>query len=180
MFNKDAAIQSIDYIVKTIGTTDIIKVLKLLFFAERYHIRKYARSISEDTFYAMKKGPVPSNTYDLIKKNNIQELSITSKEISSNNYFKTLEDYEDLSTTDIEALDFAVKNFGDLSSKQLIDKTHDYKEWNRFVNELKANNTSIKINPEDYFLDTEECSSEYNDIPMETVKLSQDMFYGRL
>jgi len=41
-------------------------LLKLAFFADRYHLRNYARPISGDIYYAMKLGPVPSALKDII------------------------------------------------------------------------------------------------------------------
>src|SRR5262249_34072379 len=37
-----------------------MKALKLLFFADRYHLRKYGRPVSECEYFAMKNGPVAS------------------------------------------------------------------------------------------------------------------------
>src|SRR5438270_13824448 len=37
-----------------------MKALKLLFFADRYHLRKYGRPVSDCSYFAMKNGPVAS------------------------------------------------------------------------------------------------------------------------
>ena len=37
-----------------------MKALKLLFFADRYHLRKYGRSVSDCVYFAMKHGPAAS------------------------------------------------------------------------------------------------------------------------
>ncbi len=37
-----------------------MKALKLLFFADRYHLRKYGRPVSDCAYFAMKHGPVAS------------------------------------------------------------------------------------------------------------------------
>lgn len=42
------------------GRISRLKALKLLFFADRYHLRKYGRTVSGCTYYAMTHGPVAS------------------------------------------------------------------------------------------------------------------------
>src|SRR5207244_13054003 len=37
-----------------------MKALKLLFFADRYHLRKYGRPVTDCAYFAMKNGPVAS------------------------------------------------------------------------------------------------------------------------
>ena len=69
-FNKNTRIQAIDYIIRNSSNThslNKISILKLLFFADRYHLRKYGRTISNDSYCAMQNGPVASKTYDLLK-----------------------------------------------------------------------------------------------------------------
>ena len=46
-----------------------LKALKLIFFADRYHIRKFGRPITNDKYEAMEYGPVPSNAKDLAEMN---------------------------------------------------------------------------------------------------------------
>jgi len=61
------AIQSLNLFAKKDGgEINKMKALKLLYFAERYHLRKYGRLITNDTYCAMKNGAVPSVTMDII------------------------------------------------------------------------------------------------------------------
>ncbi|MGH7497077.1 MAG: Panacea domain-containing protein [bacterium] len=48
------------------GRYNYMALLKLVFFADRYHIRNYARPVSCDEYYALKLGPVPSNLKDIV------------------------------------------------------------------------------------------------------------------
>ena len=41
------------------------KALKLVFFADRYHLRQYGRPVTNDEYMAMEFGPVPSGCKDL-------------------------------------------------------------------------------------------------------------------
>ncbi|MEN9919783.1 MAG: hypothetical protein RL662_2219, partial [Bacteroidota bacterium] len=43
-----------------------MKVYKLLWLADRYHVRQYGRTITGDTYYALPFGLVPSKTKDIL------------------------------------------------------------------------------------------------------------------
>ncbi|ALV65025.1 Panacea domain-containing protein [Campylobacter fetus] len=188
--NYKAAIQAVDYIIQNTSDYDILdklSILKLLFFAERYSLRKFAQSITDDNFCAMRCGPVASKTYDLISfkdtlKNIEKEYSkeILSKDgsygVKSNKLLITRNDYDELSDSDIESLDFSIKNYGKFSSKELINITHNFKEWNRFKNELEQNDTSIKIDINDFFEKTTKGTKEYSVISNEHVEQSKELF----
>ena len=45
-----------------------LNALKLVYLADRYHLRKYASPIVWDTYYAMQYGPVASKTKKLIEE----------------------------------------------------------------------------------------------------------------
>ena len=184
-FNKDTRIQAIDYIIRNSSNThslDKISILKLLFFADIYHLRKYGRTISNDSYCAMQNGPVASKTYDLLKSiSNEQELEKDGLyNIKSRGAFLEREDYDCLSDTDIEALDFSINNFSKFSSKELIRISHLYPEWKRFEKELAKVNTSYAIQIDDFFSKTTEDTKEYEIISANQVALNQELIHGKL
>ena len=108
MLNYKAAIQAVDYIVRNgscQGILNKLAILKLLFFAERYSLRKYAQSITGDQFWAMRLGPVASETYNMISFNTVsaEHLKYTQEILSkdglygvkSNGALIMRDDYED-------------------------------------------------------------------------------------
>ena len=42
-------------------------ILKTIYFADKEHLAKYGRQIFDDSYRAMKQGPVPSLAYDIVK-----------------------------------------------------------------------------------------------------------------
>jgi uncharacterized phage-associated protein len=119
------------------GRINRLKALKLIFFADRYHLRKYGRTVSECAYYAMTHGPVASEAKNIAEDND--RLSPTERTYGRRFLRKRDFDYASvvdidksvLSATDLEALDFAWKNFGSFSKYQLRDITHHYPEWKR-------------------------------------------------
>ena len=184
-FNKDTRIQAIDYIIRNSSTThslDKTSILNLLFFADRYHLRKYGRTISNDSYCAMRNGLVASKTYVLLKSIfNEQELEKDGLyNIKSKQAFLEREDYDCLSDTDIEALDFSINNFSKFSSKELIRISHLYPEWKRFEEELAKLDTSYPIQIDDFFSEITEDTKEYEIIPRNQVALNQELVLGKL
>jgi len=66
----NAIILALDLGVKNLGKT---KLMKLLFFADREHLRRYGRPIFYDNYIKEKMGPVPSITYSIISSYNDKE-----------------------------------------------------------------------------------------------------------
>lgn len=185
MVNFKACIQAVDYIIKNVSDTGILdklSILKLLFFAERYSLRKYGQSITNDTFYAMKMGPVASNTYDIISfKETAKEKDYAFKILEPNGTFgvkskNALLDYDELSDSDLKSLDFAIENFGVYTSKKLVDITHKYKEWTKFEPKLKNANSSFEMQMSDFFLPTNEQTKEYAQISNEQVLANKELY----
>lgn len=116
-----------------------LKLVKLIWAADRYHLRKYARLVTEDDYFAMKNGPVASCVKDVIEfsvneYSNLDEsnLSYIRKFIKNENGIISSispPNMDYLSDTDAEALHFAISTFGKLSESELISLTHRYPEW---------------------------------------------------
>ena len=53
-------------LLKLGGKANYMRLMKLLYFAERYHIRRFMRSIAKDDILAMPKGMVTSYWLDIL------------------------------------------------------------------------------------------------------------------
>ncbi len=151
-FNYHKAVQALNYLARKSDEHQINSMiaLKLLWAADRYHLRKYARTIVGDTYLAMGYGPVASTTYDILKNNNFldQEIAYANAYLKQNGYsFKSVAetDQTHLSDTDIEALDFAFEKLGKYDQWQLSEFSHNYPEWKRFEGSLKSGATKVEV-----------------------------------
>ena len=120
------------------GQINKMKALKLTYFADRYHIRKYGRLITNDNYLAMKHGPVPSTSKDIAESNDylddeVRSYSLQFIEPLDNLVLRSIREPDDsvLSDSDLEALQFAWDNFGRYDQFKLRDLTHAYPEWLR-------------------------------------------------
>ena len=114
-------------------------IVKTLFLADKKHLNTYGRPITYDNYCAMKHGPVPSVSYDLLKGNNrtlqkygLQQLQWEKTPAPSIN--KTASVYrlkkgvkcnmDSLSESDCEALEHALMTVNGLTVSQLRKLTH--------------------------------------------------------
>jgi len=140
------------YIINKFGAVDILKIFKILYFAEKEHFAKYGRRIVADTYIAMENGPVPSALYDAIKiaqgrnkLSNNPQIGVISNSLSfggpeSLDYVvvaKELPDMDELSKSDILCLDNSFDENRALDFKELSEKSHDIAwttAWNTSIN----------------------------------------------
>ena len=67
-FAYKKAAQAINcFAIQNGGEIDKLHALKLVFFADRFHLRKYGRPITNDQYWAMRFGPVASGVKDLFE-----------------------------------------------------------------------------------------------------------------
>ncbi len=142
------------------GTIDKLKAIKLLFFADRYHVRKYGRPVVWSTYFAMENGPVSSEARDLLEQN---ENYLSDQRLKQSKLFlqkKGEYDFQSIkevdknvfSETDIEALNFAWDNFKSFDQHTLIDITHAYPEWKQYKKLFETGQTKREpIDFRDFF-----------------------------
>jgi uncharacterized phage-associated protein len=136
-FPYEKIIQILAYLQKKTETKDKLKLIKLLFFADRCSLRDDATFMSSDVYFALKNGPVAStalnmlNLYEDYLNNEVLNL-LKEKIIFGENKNDRIikEDKTDyICEADIDILDFVCDTFGKFSPPDLIELTHDYPEW---------------------------------------------------
>ncbi len=140
---------------------DRVKLIKLLWAADRLHLRRYGRTISESDYYAMAHGPVCSLALDIAQmdKDGIA-LSDADKEYleeyftSDDRSTSMQKDVGDgyLSDSDKAMLKEAWEKFKDIETFELSDDiSHRYPEWSKFRKYFETNGGRKNINLEDFF-----------------------------
>jgi uncharacterized phage-associated protein len=119
------------------------KLYKLMFLAEKYHLVRFGRTITGDRYHAMEEGPVPSFTYALIKKQILKtqftdpaRILATKLEIDKTGRWPEIRshaefDKDQLSVSDMLALEYVIQHFGNLPFEVLSDLTHKMDAYNR-------------------------------------------------
>ncbi len=111
---------------------DMYAALKVLYFADRMHLERHGRFIYDETYVAMRHGPVPSAAYDIVKPHTpacvSDDLARARRQFSNQGNRITPRrgpDLEYLSGTDIACLDEAIASYGHLSFEELRTASHD-------------------------------------------------------
>ena len=159
-FNYQKATQALNYFaINEGGKINKMKALKLVYFADRYHLRKYGRLISNDIYFAMNYGPVPSSAKDIAEGSEFlgdKEREYALKYIDALDRFNirsvTGVDDDIFSESDREALEYAWENFGDNDQFQHAELTHHYPEWKKHEKSLDVG-SRIQMYLEDFLDD---------------------------
>jgi uncharacterized phage-associated protein len=156
--------EATNYLLRKLGNSKQMKIIKLMYLADKYHLTRYGRSVTHDIYYAMPKGPV-----GVFLKSFLDNVTRTSCDEHEDSIFTTFVQKERdktykakninpdypfkmLSETDIEALDFVIKHYGDMSPEDLSDYSHKYPEWLKYEDEFSdGKEKGLKIDIEELF-----------------------------
>lgn len=179
--NYKKIVQVINYFARKMsdGTISKLDMLKLVFLADRYHMRKFGTMITKDTYWAMDLGPVPSSTKKIAEHNfrgfeQIKDYSdnfLVTKDkdhVSSKRPF----DRAEFCNSEMEALDRALDVF--LQEDDIVKYTHRFPEWKKFQNSLRKGSKREKMDLLDFFSPFR--GKDYCNISNEHLKLSKEIF----
>lgn len=170
-----------------------LKLIKLLWAADRFSLRNFGSEVTEDNYSAMRYGPVASKTYNLIKACRLGD-EVDSRWTSGSdgawwkNHFETrdygIESIADpgsdyLSRADILMLETAYNQFRGTDRFTTANNiSHIYPEWTRsFVPHATRN--SFEIDPLDFFDDPENQPDPYFEVDPETLESARYFFNVR-
>lgn len=139
MYSESKAAQMAAYLLhKCSGQTEYIKILKLMYLADRESLDQSGSSISDDRMVSMPHGPVLSKTYDMMKTPGHTHWETL---ISDESRYQIAlrrpvdpdndDDFLELSAYDMRIMDKVVDSFGHMGWRELVEYTHDRcQEWN--------------------------------------------------
>lgn len=182
-YDEDRAIQALAYLATRAAGHTITKLvaLKLVYLADRYHLRKYGRPILDDEYRAMKYGPVAMKT-----KNLVERLAGPGRDPADAIAVETLPgdrlgirplrapDTRKLSETDIEALDCAIEQL--FLHADIVDFTHQFPEWKKHKDALERGAPSVRMDYRDFFLPCDVPGAEYCNASGRLVDMNREVY----
>ena len=159
-FSVLKTLQVLSYIQQKSGRIDMLSLLKYCFFADRKMLRTFGIPILDDKYFALKFGPVCSQTKNILQQDfdylyvdkTDEELIKANVTITGAHDMKIAAlNTSSLSKAEKQALDFVIDTFGSFSPFELVEITHDYPEWKRWENRLSATNQSEMMDYADFF-----------------------------
>jgi uncharacterized phage-associated protein len=145
-FNFPRSLAVLTYIAsKNITDLSIYRLLKIVFLADRQHLLRYGRTITGDQYCALPDGPVPSRLYDLLKKQVVEgkkpfssegRLLVANLKITKPAKYdlfaaKRAPDMDELSRTEVAAIDDAIMKFRSASFNDIKRITHGTAEFDK-------------------------------------------------
>jgi uncharacterized phage-associated protein len=185
-FKFKKAVQSLNYFaILEGGKVNKMKALKLIWLADRLHLRKYGRTIINDVYKAMPNGPVASSTRNILERDIVisEEYSSTFLTADADHYFyRSIKEVEKdvFSKSDLECMEIVSKHYGRLDKFELSHLSHYYPEWSKFENDFRTKKgRSFDIDFADFFKNISKGSEIFNQTK-EHLQLSFDLFKGQL
>lgn len=141
------------------GKINKMKAIKLIYLADRLHLRKYGRPIVGDAYWAMKLGPVGSLAKRAAELADMPEdvLSYAKKYIQpaddKKRSFVSLKpvDLDLFSESDLECFEKVYDVFSGKDQFELAELTHKYPEWLKHEKELLSGKKRVKMDYDDFF-----------------------------
>jgi len=137
-FNPRKAIEAMAYLVSRLPgqRTDKAKLMKLLYIAEREHFVQEGRPITGDDLFAMKHGPVPSESLDLLDGQGWNHRGVFDY-LQTENYSVRLVALPELHLTESErrVLDEVIARYGVVDTWDLVRQTHRFPEYRQVYRE---------------------------------------------
>ncbi len=188
-FNYRKAVQALNFFaVHEGGSINKMKAIKLVWLSNRDHLRRYGRPIFNDIYYAMKFGPVPSNTKDLAE---LDSEFLASEELEYRDLFiKPLDkhsftssndvDFNVFSETDTKSLETTYNNFGDYTQYDLSELSHQFPEWKKFEKSINMGlGSRFEINIADFFKQIDSETENLFKMDEEDLSLSKEAYEER-
>lgn len=158
-FSPEHGLEAILYIAARLNAPTIHEILKIRYFSDRFHLSRFGSIGSGDEYVAMQFGPVASNTYNLIKA-----ARGDSSPYINPYFFKVVDGslrigadkkaikavrgarLEYLSAAEIECLNEAIKQYGNLPFDDRTEISHDSawkKAWDAVDDGVGASHMSV-------------------------------------
>ena len=168
------------------STIDNMKAYKLLWLADRYHLRQTGRTITGDAYYAMPYGIVPSDAKCLLE--DVKTKMRTPKgykekyirNVGKHQFVAVAQpDLKVFSDSDNEALDKVLDVYGGYDAMNLSEMSHKFPEW-IFYQELLENKeakNSYRIDLDHFFEDAPVEGKQLFDDNPELLELTKDLYH---
>lgn len=122
----------------------VTKLMKLLYFIDFTHIKKYGVSITNDTYCRLERGPVPTRIKNLIDGISVDPewsalsdlISIEKREdrimhkVKCNEHF-TEDDRDYFSPLEMNTIEIVCKRFANANTKTIVDASHNEAAWKK-------------------------------------------------
>jgi len=122
------------FLARREGPMSHLKLIKLMYLADRLSMERYDAPMSDDAQYSMKNGPILSNTLNLLRGITRDDVwsdlisSVDDNQVQLNREFDW-DELDELSRGELAILDEVFAKFGRMKRWELVNYTHTLPEW---------------------------------------------------
>jgi uncharacterized phage-associated protein len=159
----DKAVAAVTYLAsRNVPELTKGKLCKLVFLADKYHLVRYGRLITGDSYFAVENGPIPSVTLD--KLNDVEQergerlatlIALDRKFSYPRLSAKETYGIENLSDSDVMALNYVIEKFGKMNWLELRALTHELPAYKKAW-EHRGDAKRVPMVFEDFFEEDED------------------------
>ena len=165
---------------------DFMKAYKLLWLADRCHLRMHGRTITNDQYFAMPYGIVPTDAKHLLEG---EVTNLTTPEdylerrikiVSKHKYKAVAEpDLKEFSKSDIDVLNKVLESYNGLKPMELSSLSHKYPEWKQYEKMLNNENekNSFPVNIDLFFENSDEDEAKIFDQSSEMLEMTKEIYH---
>ena len=130
-FHEDRATQAAGQLLKLSGgSTDMLKLVKLLYLLDREALSRWGRPVTTDSYCSMEHGTVVSTIYDIMKaKREAPYWNLFIERAGNTIALKSEPPDDQLSDAHISIIKEIWAKFGHMTAWELRNYTHSLKEW---------------------------------------------------
>ena len=159
------SVQVINYFARLTSSKKIgkVKLLALIYLTDRFHLRKFGQTLTNDQYIALENGPVPTTIkkiveqhFGLISTDECYLIDFIDRPAKDQNIRSVEEtDMSIFSAEEIETVEFVAANFGRMGRNDLIALAQSFTEWQKQSSKIIKDCTDdIKIDLLDFFIDS--------------------------
>jgi uncharacterized phage-associated protein len=142
MYREERTIEAATYLLaqsSEIGeAVPYIKLIKLLYLADREHILTFGSTITGDDHWSLPYGPILSHTLSAIKSSDKNWMPFVGVDLDAKViWLKEQAKPAQLSRADRSSLDKVSRDFGHMGWEELVEYTHGLSEWKKPVGNTK-------------------------------------------
>lgn len=138
------------YLLKYFGPMSHLKLQKLLYYCQAYHLAYFEKPLFEEDFEAWVHGPVCRSVYNTLKGKSVLYSDVTYSEydFDAETELKTV-----ISSSQFEVVNDVLNSLSDWSGAELEKATHDEAPWNIARGDLSPNKSCNNIISKDSMLE---------------------------
>lgn len=130
----DKVVEVINYIADKVSSLHKVKLMKLLWYTDTYHYKKYGRAITGLAYKVQKMGAVPVGYDYIVNLDGVHYEVVQYDDIAYKFEVSPGFKVKHLSSNEMKSLDRIISELGDLNTFEIVEKMHEEEAYKDIPN----------------------------------------------